>query len=887
MKIRAVRLAEVGTFSSPVAIERFSGGLDVLIGPNEQGKSTIFRAIDFVFQKRHTTTGKAVAALASRNGGAPLIEADFEADGKLWRITKRYGRANSAELTDLTTNTRMARGADAEEALARLIGLTGSGGAGRFGLLWVAQQGSLTPPKPDESTERPTLRAAIRQEIDAVAGGELSRRVAARVSAELGNYITASRREPKKGSRYELALQRRREQADARAACRRAIEQADERLQRLAELRAAYESRHSPEAMAALRQTHSDCERLAVQAEKSQSELAHLKGLEAAAGTAYERAKERHTAFAEALQEALRLDAERVAIEAQVGPLDQRIVTEGARVAALDSEIAAREAQHAQLTSAGDRQRERRQLLHELDRLRVVREKAAADASEAARLEAEIAAIAVTPDRLRRLEDAERAAVQAEIDAKRPAGVDLDIALEADGEGRVHIDGVLAKRRETRAVDGTVTIDIAGIGQLRIVPSDAAKRQAARQAAQQARQACERLLAELGINSLEHARELATRRNGLSEALHGARARVSALAPAGLAAIDAEIATTQQALDAMEVAPGDEDAATVGQLPQRLTEVAALIRKQRSQRETALLDHKELQHERQRCADRTSAIAQRHMQLLAVLGPPQVRDSAACRLLENAEGARLEHDRLTRERMLFAQSAPTDVEVRQRAEARHATAQRLQHAQQEERRLTEEIAELEGYVRAAGEAERNLELARLDGEIAELDREIAHHEHEIASLELLAATLAQVESENRARFLVPVTERLRPYMQQVFPDAHVVFDEAFVPQQLARGSSHEALATLSDGTREQLAILVRLGFGRLLAEAGMPAPLILDDALVYSDDERIVRMFAALNAASSHHQVIVFSCRSRSFHHLGGTRLAITPWPGSTASPAS
>ena len=878
MKIRAVRLAEVGIFSSPVAIERFSGGLDVLIGPNEQGKSTIFRAIDFVFQKRHTMTGKAVGALASRDGGTPLIQADFEADGRLWRITKRFGRGYSAELVDLTAGKPSARGADAEEQLARLIGLTGPSGAGRFGLLWVAQQASLTPPEPDESSARPTLRAALRQEIDAVAGGELSRRVAARVASELANYITLARRGPKKGSRYDLALQRRRELTDAREACRRAVEQAEERLKRLAELRAARDTRHSPETMAALRQALSDCQRLAEQAEKSQSERQRLEGLEAAAGSAHERAKERHKAFGDARHEAERLESERKSIEAEAGRLDQRIAAMGESVTVLAGEIDAHEREHARLMAVAERQREREHKARELDRLRDVRDTAAEHASEVSRQERELAAHPVTPDQMRRLEDLERAARLAEIDATRPAAVHLDVALEAAGEGRVRIGGELAKRRDTRAVDGAVTIDIAGIGQLRIVPADAAEREARHGVAVDAARALQEALALLGAGSMERAREMAVRRQGLAEGLTAERAKLSALAPSGVAAIDAQIESARQALAMVAVDAAGQDAAAEGQVFQQLAALAGRISEQRAQRETALLDHKELQHERQRCDDRLSEISARLATLLGVLGPQAERGAAASRLAELVEVARQEHDRLTRERMLHAQTAPAVAEVRQRVEAREEAARRLQLAQQDERRLAEEIADLEGFVRAAGEAERGLELMRLDGEVAELDREIAHHEHEIEALELLATTLAEVEVENRARFLVPVTARLHPYLQQVFPDARVVFDEAFVPQQLTRGTSNEALTTLSDGTREQVAILVRLGFGRLLAEAGMPAPLILDDALVYSDDERIVRMFAALATAAAHHQVIVFSCRSRSFQGLGGTRLAITPW---------
>ena len=78
--------------------------------------------------------------------------------------------------------------------------------------------------------------------------------------------------------------------------------------------------------------------------------------------------------------------------------------------------------------------------------------------------------------------------------------------------------------------------------------------------------------------------------------------------------------------------------------------------------------------------------------------------------------------------------------------------------------------------------------------------------------------------------------------------------------------------------REQLAILTRLAFARLLAKGGQPTPVILDDALVYSDDDRIERMFDALHRQARDQQIIVFSCRQRAFAKLGGNALTMVPW---------
>ena len=78
MKIRAIRLKEVGRFSAPMSLEGLSGGLDVLIGPNEFGKSTILkaRAILALFEQHPRSSANRGAP--SLPGGAPLIEVDFD-----------------------------------------------------------------------------------------------------------------------------------------------------------------------------------------------------------------------------------------------------------------------------------------------------------------------------------------------------------------------------------------------------------------------------------------------------------------------------------------------------------------------------------------------------------------------------------------------------------------------------------------------------------------------------------------------------------------------------------------------------------------------------------------------------------------------------------------
>lgn len=89
------------------------------------------------------------------------------------------------------------------------------------------------------------------------------------------------------------------------------------------------------------------------------------------------------------------------------------------------------------------------------------------------------------------------------------------------------------------------------------------------------------------------------------------------------------------------------------------------------------------------------------------------------------------------------------------------------------------------------------------------------------------------------------------------------------------GPNAENFERLSAGTQEQIAVLVRLAMGAMICDRGQPVPIILDDALVFSDDDRIEQMFDAFNRAGLKQQVIVLTCRTRAFAPLGGRQLSI------------
>jgi uncharacterized protein YhaN len=141
---------------------------------------------------------------------------------------------------------------------------------------------------------------------------------------------------------------------------------------------------------------------------------------------------------------------------------------------------------------------------------------------------------------------------------------------------------------------------------------------------------------------------------------------------------------------------------------------------------------------------------------------------------------------------------------------------------------------------------------------------------------MLLDALRQAESEAKTRYLSPIVDRIKPYFQLLFPGASIEIDENLHVSGIVRQQGQlEPFQQLSMGTQEQIAVLVRLAFAQMLVEQGHPATVILDDALVFSDDTRMERMFDILNVIAEKVQIIVLTCREQLFEGVGGDQLQL------------
>lgn len=187
------------------------------------------------------------------------------------------------------------------------------------------------------------------------------------------------------------------------------------------------------------------------------------------------------------------------------------------------------------------------------------------------------------------------------------------------------------------------------------------------------------------------------------------------------------------------------------------------------------------------------------------------------------------------------------------------------------------MASLNATIAALADEGIEERLATLSGARAEAEARAARYDAEVRALTRLRRALEEARTKARDAYFGPVLRELQPLLSILSPGAHLTIDDAsLLPATLTRNGQEEPLDILSGGTREQVAILTRLAFARLFAASGRPVPVILDDALVHSDDDRIEAMFDALHRTARDQQILVLTCRQRAFSALGGERATVT-----------
>ncbi|TVS08919.1 MAG: hypothetical protein EA417_21775 [Gammaproteobacteria bacterium] len=857
-----------------VLLDDLSPHLNLVTGPNESGKSRVAQALRFGLFESSRGAGRFKQDLQTWGGSErPRVRVDFELAGAAWQVEKTF--VSQQHQTRLSTANRAFEGEEAEARLRELLGTepgsttSPASGAqlGRWSLLWVEQgRAGEEPEVADNSAIQGGLHDRLVREVGDVAAGALGQYVRRRAREEAERFYSqglgAEKKRLKEARSHLEACSAEREDIERRIA---AIEDDARTLRRtrmdesdLSERRAVAEAERGD-----ARKRRDDTRELARQLEAVTDELTRAEAAVAERRKALGRA--------EALAEELGTNEQRR--EQLQAELDAAVREE----AETSSALAELRENVVNAETALDELRTERLRLQRLAQARSQREELArldARLEEAARQDTVLAELRTALNELPEVAEADVMALrklereQVEASA-RLEGASVRVRLQTQRELDLDGERIEAGVERTFLVDRDRSFDLDGVATVEIQPGSGAL-ESLRDAVADRKADLRRRIEALGVKDLEHAERVRREREALVSREREARHRLRELFPDGREAARSwrdELAAALAELSQSEVPP-DLDAA--------LANIETDEGEQNARAKAA-------RDRRDEISARAEALARRVADLRSEL---KGIDGEVAQLKRQLEGdgsvARVQEACDAAARTLADVVARRDdiAEVFKAAGGDTAELD-LQRAEQAVAALVEQAGEkrdlrvaLEQRMNDAGASSLHeaLQDAASAGAAAELD--LARLEREAGAARRLFERVEQAYGAAQAQLAEPVIRRIQPYLEQVLPGAraHLADDFALLGLQQGEAGSTERFDQLSGGTREQLALLVRIGLAEVLGE-DEPWPLLLDDALVNTDPERIRQFQRVLFAASRRTQILFFTCHGPLFDATGADRV--------------
>lgn len=869
MRVQRLRLSQIRRFRGTLEIPDLSPGINLFCGPNETGKSTIARAIRAAFFERYRSS--VLEDLLPKGevptSCSPTVEISFESGGQQHTLLKTFFAKKRCAYT---RDGEVLDGEEAEEAISRLLGFgyAGKGASkpehwGIPGLLWIEQGDGHRIDEPVESAAD-YLRTALESTVGAVAS-TAGDDVLATLREQRDQLLTPGTGRPR--GAYQETSRELAEVRDLGAALDAQIAAYRDDVDCLTGLRAQHDADAKARPWEVFKAKLEGARQELVAAERLQGE--HEQQLKNVSASSTNR---------ELLAERLRTFSDRRAMLArrQEALVAAKQALEAAQAAAVQAEqrrdAAARVSDEARTRVALAEAEEKRRTLNErLDQA----------SSEAARLEAALA---------KALEQAEELARHnATVDANRQSAADVEAAVRARDTLREReilqsaaataitiallpeiaatLDGKPVDPNSEHRITATAQIQIEGVGSIGVRPGDSDVADLARQV-EEARAAAERALAKLGVASVEEARSRQDRFKQAQADAKAAEAMLGLTAPQGvdklrsaLAAATQTRAETANQLQALPAAPGGQ---SVDATEARAANAAAI--------------------------ERLEQASDAHLAAAKMLATAQAGEQAAAaevgklrEAVDEAQSSGVEDDTqallakaLADQEAAKAQAAELAKRIEQsQPDVLRQDVQRLQSSMEQSlathNQRGNSIAALEARLEVAGA--NGIEEQREELRVREqaLSRRLAELQLRAKALSLLVERLETKRQALTAKLQAPLQARLDHYMRLLFPGARLGLQEDLTPAVLERGVGTDAVdfGQLSHGAREQIALISRLAYADLLKEAGKPTLILLDDALVNTDSQRLDLMQRVLYDAAQRHQMLLFTCHPERWAGLG------------------
>ena len=141
---------------------------------------------------------------------------------------------------------------------------------------------------------------------------------------------------------------------------------------------------------------------------------------------------------------------------------------------------------------------------------------------------------------------------------------------------------------------------------------------------------------------------------------------------------------------------------------------------------------------------------------------------------------------------------------------------------------------------------------------------------------LLRETFEKQRRQAHQRYIEPFKERTDQFGRIVFgPTFTVELDENLRVVRRTLNGTALNIDQLSTGAREQLGVISRLACAAIVSPGDGGVPVMIADALGWSDPQRLQGMGAAIAAAGKLCQVVVLTCTPGRYSHVGSARVVI------------
>ncbi|MDX1893012.1 AAA family ATPase [Mycolicibacterium sp. 050158] len=830
-------------------------GVVVVSGANEIGKSSMIEALDLLMEAKDRSTKKEVKQVKPTHAdeGAE-ITAVISSGPYRFEYFKRFHKKPETRLVVLAPGREQLTGDEAHDRVQAILAETVDTD------LWRAQRvlQSASTASVDLSGCDALARAldVAAGQADTLSGAEPL--LVDRIDAEFRQYFTATGRPT---GQWAAAVARLRETEQRVASCQAAVDEVDEavvrhgaltgELARLAGERAA--------AVARLKVAQTGADAVKRLEERLAQARALVEPAEMARAASDAAVAERRRLRADLAERGVAITALEAAV--QTAAVEQATAAEVATAASEAADCARLAAEDCQArVEAARATLDRVARRDEVTRLTVRLVKIDAVEGQLVDVEAELAQITMTDEVMR---DVELAALATERAAAKAELASALVAFEAVAPVEALVDGQRIQLTPgepwSQHVTTATEIEVPGVLTVRVVPGAPAAD--SQDQLDRARQMLAELLAEAGVDDVAAARALDARRRELSASRDRLHATLDALVgDERIGALRARLIDLESASAADPGEDADADAARA-----ELAGATDDHRRARAERDA-------LREAATRAGARATELAGTVTVLQAKLGAARDEVAAATeRLVQQRDST--SDDELgiqaeaaaERARTVMAQVLAIEAELE--AAGPTAVAAELTEARRLAEAVGERHDEIGGQLR---EVTAQLRVYGSEGRQGRLDEARTEYEHAAAehdrvqrragAVELLQTVMARHRDQSRLRYVDPFRAEVQRLGRIVFgTDFEVEIDgDLRILNRTLHGCT-VPFESLSGGAKEQLGIVARLASAALVAkEDGVP--VVIDDALGFSDPDRLARMGEVFDAVGGDGQVIVLTC---------------------------